>query len=366
MSRVLVVLGHPENRRLLVEWLSAHHEVRIADRPSAFEDPFDLGIVDWPGLERHGARIDEAKRAVEPIYLPFLLVTHRQGLGAGAARQAWERVDELIYTPVEKVELGARVDTLLRARDLSLLNASLRHQLELELARAAEVQAALLPRVAPTLPGIDVAARCVPAREVSGDFFDWQLGDDAIVLTVGDVMGKGMPAALLAATVRAALRSVARQYSPGPALDLVRESLSGDLEHTSSFVTLFHARLAVGSDEVRYVDAGHGHAFVRRRGGEIERLARSGRPVGFPAAAPYRESAIRLAEGDVLFIHSDGLVEGAGRDGTDVVSPQELVEGIDVRSPASAIVDEVIDRALKRVPADDATVLVVKSMGSRQ
>lgn len=363
MSRVLVVLEHPENRRLLVEWLSAHHDVRVAERTSAFDEEFDLGIVDFAGLERHGKWIDEAKRSVEPIYLPFLLVTHRHGLGVSAARQAWERVDELIYTPVEKVELAARVETLLRARALSLLNASLRRQLELELARAAEVQAALLPRAAPALPGIDLAARCVPAREVSGDFFDWQASDEAVVLTVGDVMGKGMPAALLAATVRAGLRPVARRYPPGVALDLVRESLSADLEHTSSFVTLFHARVSVGGGEVRYVDAGHGHAFVRRREGVIEQLVRGGRPVGFPVDAPYREAGLRLREDDFLVVHSDGLVEGIGGDDASVTSPEELVGDVDARAGASGIVDSIIRRALRREPSDDATVLVVKCFG---
>ncbi|MBX3192773.1 MAG: SpoIIE family protein phosphatase [Labilithrix sp.] len=360
MSRVLVVLGHAENRRLLADWLSAHYEVRLAEHPEAFDEPFDLGIVDWLGLERYGPRIEAAKRSVQPIYLPFLLVTHRQGLGPGSARQAWERVDELIYTPVEKIELGARVEMLLRARELSLLNAALRQKLELELARAGEVQAALLPRCAPALRGIDLAARCIPAREVSGDFFDWQSNDEAVTMTVGDVMGKGMPAALLAATVRAALRTVARHHDPGAALDLVRESLSGDLEHTSSFATLFHARVACANPgaSVRYVDAGHGHAFVRTREGDILRLARGGRPVGFPAAAPYRESTLTLREGDVLFVHSDGLVETA--ETTAVTAPAELVAGLDMACPAARIVEEVLDRALRRPPFDDATILVVK------
>jgi serine phosphatase RsbU (regulator of sigma subunit) len=353
MSRVVLLIEPKENRRLLVEWLAQRHEVVVARSPSTLDSSFDLGIVDGPSLQRYGPWIDSVKRAVHPVFLPFLFVAHRQGVGAATAH-AWERIDELIVSPVEKVELRARVETLLRARDLSLANAALRQRLEAELARAHEVQARLLPREPPRLRDFELAARCVPAREVSGDFYDWESTGDAAVLSVGDVMGKGAPAALLAATARAVLRAVARQNAPGPALDLVRETLNGDLERTSSFVTLFHARLAVEPHEVRYVDAGHGHALVRRSTGAIERLQCGGRPVGFPASAPYHESAVTMGEDDVLLVYSDGLLEGADR------TPEELIDEVGATEPASAIVEELIARAPRCGNADDVTVLVLK------
>ena len=353
MSRIVVMLEPRENRRLLVDWLALHHDVVLADSTGAVDSAFDLGIVDGPSLERHGRWIEGLKRSVHPLFLPFLLVTPRHGV-ATTTGQAWALVDDLIVTPVEKLELRARVDTLLRSRELSLANASLRQRLELELARAHDVQAGLLPRDAPELRDFDLAARCVPAREVSGDFFDWQLVNDAAVLSVGDVMGKGVPAALLAATARAVLRAVARDSSPGAALDSLRETLSGDLERASSFVTLFHARLAVGPHEVRYVDAGHGHALVRRASGVVERLECGGRPVGFPAAGAYRESVLRLDAGDLLVVYSDGLIEGSDQ------PPERLFDGIDVGGAASAIVDQLIDRAPTRGTVDDVTALVLK------
>lgn len=353
MSRIVLLIEHHANRRLLVEWLSLRHDVVLADSPAKIRPSFDLGIVDGPSLERHGRWIEAVKRAVSPVFLPFLLVTHRQGVGVATAH-AWERIDELIISPVEKLELRARVETLLRARELSVANASLRQRLEAELARAHEVQAGLLPRESPYLRGFELAGRCVPAREVSGDFFDWQAVDGAAVLTVGDVMGKGVPAALLAATVRAVLRAVARHNTPGAALDLMRETLNDDLERTSSFVTLFHARLKVADHEIRYVDAGHGHALVRRASHAIERLDCGGRPVGFPATTSYRESALRLAPGDTLFVYSDGLVEGSDR------SPESLIEELDEDAAAPVLVDELIARAPKGGTADDVTAVVLK------
>lgn len=353
MSRIVVLIGHPVNRRLLVEWLSVHHEVEVSSSPALLDPSFDLCIVDGPSLERHGRWLEAVKRSVHPLFLPVLLVSHTRGVGAVSAH-AWRIVDELIESPVEKQELQARVETLLRARALSLENAVLAHRLELELAHAREVQAGLLPREAPHLRGFELAARCIPAREVSGDFFDWQEIDDAAVLSVGDVMGKGIPAALLAATARAVLHALARHNSPAATLDRLQETLTCDLERTSSFVTLFHAHLDVVPQRVRYVDAGHGHALVRRAGGDVERLQRGGRPIGFPAAEPYRESAVRLTPGDSLFVYSDGLLEG------NVRPPEQLIRDLDVRAEAASIVDQLIELAPGRASADDVTVLVLK------
>src|SRR5262249_44264228 len=162
-------------------------------------------------------------------------------------------------------------------------------------------------------------------------------------------MGKGIPAALLAATVRAVLRALAHQNRPALALDLLRQALSYDLERTCSFVTLLHAR--GDPNEVRYVDAGHGHALVRRPPGHGERLERGGRPVGFPASAPYRESVLRLAPGDFLAVFSDGLVESCG------CAAEELVASVEPNVDAEALVDQLIERAPKPESVDDVTVL---------
>ena len=358
MSRIVLFISHAENRRLLAEWLALHHEVVIPEALESLADgDFDLAIVDGPSLERHGRWIDAAKSAVSPVFLPVLLVVPR-GLGAGSATaQVWERVDDLIIAPVEKLELHARVEMLLRARALSLENAALARSLEAELARAREVQAGLLPVEAPRLGGFDLAARCIPAHEIGGDFFDWQVLDGAAVLSVGDVMGKGIPAALLAATVRAVLRALAHRNPPGVTLDLLRQALGGDLERTSSFVTLFHARLV--ANEIRYVDAGHGHAVVRRAHGGLERLERGGRPVGFPAAGPYREAVVRLEPGDALFVYSDGLFEGTE------YRPEDLIAELDMSEDASSFVDRLLAHPRPRDAGDDVTVLALKRTTDR-
>jgi serine phosphatase RsbU (regulator of sigma subunit) len=357
MRRILLLVEHAENRRLLAEWLAHHCEVVIVPSPRMLEAPFDLGIVDAASLERFGEWIEAAKSATHPVFLPFLVVVQRRSVQTIEGR-AWERVDELIVTPVEKHELLARVENLLRGRALSLANASLTRRLEVELERARAVQCGLLPSDSPTLEGFELAARCLPAREVGGDFYDWQAHEGEAILTVGDVMGKGVPAALLAATVRAVIRALAHKNPPGAALDLLSDTLAGDLERTASFVTLFHAHLSASKHEVHYVDAGHGHALIRRANGKIERLARGGRPVGFPARGPYRESTLRLDAGDILLVHSDGLCEGRAKE--HARTPEELLAGAAVDEPAAAIVDDLILRAPKADIVDDVTVLALK------
>ena len=364
MSRVLLLMAHKENRRLLADWLATRHEVLLPDARQGLAAPFDLCILDGPALARIDGAAQAAKKAVQPIFLPFLLVTHRQDVGL-ATRQLWESVDEVIVSPIEKAELQARVENLLRARQLSLQNAALRRRLEEELRRAAEVQAELLPREAPALPGFELAACCVPAREVGGDFYDWQeVGPGVLSLSVGDVMGKGMAAALLMTTVRASLRGLAQLNLPAAALNLLRRALEADLERTGSFVTLFHARLESGARRLAYADAGHGHAFVLRADGTLELLPVRGMPVGFPARQEYQEGVIEFRPGDALVIYSDGLVEA--RPGEEV-APAALAERLRGASSAAEMVNRLADQAaLTGPPEDDLTVVVLRCRGEKE
>ena len=143
-----------------------------------------------------------------------------------------------------------------------------RYQLQLELVYAAEIQAKLLPRDYPQIPGFDIAAKCLPAKQVGGDFFDWQEVCPGVWgFTLGDVMGKGMAAAMLMATVRASMRSVAHNR-PSDALRLAEQALLPDLDNSESFVTLFHGQLNVANRSFIFVDCGHGFVFVRRANGD--------------------------------------------------------------------------------------------------
>jgi CheY-like chemotaxis protein len=170
--------------------------------------------------------------------------------------------DDYLRKPFDRGEFQATLDrTLARltmSRQIRMLRRELERkqaQLAREIARAAVVQADLLPTEHPAVVGFEIGARCIPASAVGGDFYDWQqLAGDRLSLTVGDVMGKGMSAALLMATVRAVIRAMVPQHGPAAAVQNTASALDDDLMRSGSFVTLFHAQLNTTTAELRYVD----------------------------------------------------------------------------------------------------------------
>ncbi len=125
MSQILLLVEQKENRRLLLEWLAVYYEVLLpnstenSDNCLPFNQYFDLGIVDGLALKRHWKWIAAQKQAEDPVCLPFLLITSRSDVGM-ATRFIWKTIDDLIIAPIEKIELQARVEILLRSRQLSL------------------------------------------------------------------------------------------------------------------------------------------------------------------------------------------------------------------------------------------------------
>ena len=119
MSRILLLLDQKENQRLLADELSSRHEVLIGEKDDALEQEFDLCLLDGRSLDRLEEALQARKEAAQPIFLPILLVTSRPDVTM-VTRHLWKSVDELVITPIEKPELWARVEILLRARSLSL------------------------------------------------------------------------------------------------------------------------------------------------------------------------------------------------------------------------------------------------------
>jgi phosphoserine phosphatase RsbU/P len=254
----------------------------------------------------------------------------------------------------ERAELQ-KAEEALRESEINRL------QLEVELRYAAEIQADLLPRVIPAIPGFEVAGRCLPAKQVGGDFFDWQEVCPGVWgFTLGDVMGKGMAAAMLMATVRAALRAVAHNR-PQDAVGRAEEAILPDLENSESFVTLFYGQLYAAARRLTFVDCGHGYAFVLRAGGVVENLAPRGVPLGVPDLEGYQEGAISLNPGDTLVLYSDGLIDARPELALD---NQAFARQLSRATGAADMVDRLI--ALPGVEGalpDDMTVLVVHCTG---
>lgn len=318
----------------------------------------DFSLPDFDGM--HGLAI---VRERDPD-LPFVFVSGRLGeeaaiesLHNGATdyvlKNRLSRLAPAVRRAMEETEERAE---LKKAEEKLRESERRRYQLQVELACAADIQAKLLPRRFPEIPGFEVVARCRPAQLVGGDFFDWQEACQGVwALTLGDVMGKGMAAAMLMATVRAALRAVGHNR-PSQALRLAESAIRNDLENSESFVTLFHAQLYAAKRTLLFVDCGHGYAFMRRANGAIKLLTPRGLPLGVPGKKNYREGRIEFAVGDTLVLYSDGLIDARPE---MALNNRRLAK--ELRGAASAA--EMLER-LMGLPGgegplpDDMTVLV--------
>jgi hypothetical protein len=228
-----------------------------------------------------------------------------------------------------------------------------------ELDRAAEVQRALLPKSAVTLPGYDVAASCRPARVVGGDFYSWQETPEGAAFTLGDVMGKGMPAAIIAATVRGVFLATAALGDMVATITAAANVLQPDLEEAGSFVTMLHARLDAATGGLRYLDSGHGLGLIVRADGRLVRLPSVNPPLGVGVGAPWIAGNARMAPGDTFVAVSDGVLDLF--DGT-LAALDGIAALVHEQGSAQAAVDRIVALTPRRA-TDDVTVLVVRREG---
>ena len=180
---------------------------------------------------------------------------------------------------------------------------------ELEIAH--EVQNRLFPQSYPPVPGLDYAGACRPAMGVGGDYYDFiPLSKTQLGIAIGDVSGKGIPAALLMATLRAFLRGQTTQ--PQPDLTLVMTNLNRlvyESSLSSKYATFFYAEFDCVTRKMTYVNAGHNPPMVFRRSGEVVRLETGGSVIGLMPVASFDQGTITLEPGDVFVGYTDGISE---------------------------------------------------------
>jgi phosphoserine phosphatase RsbU/P len=185
---------------------------------------------------------------------------------------------------------------------------------EVEMASAAAIQRAMLPAMQSkdsAISGLDIFAHMIPAREVGGDLYDIvKLDENRLVITIGDVCDKGIPAALFMAITQTIMRL---EVHSG-------EDLQGEIGSANKllvannrermYTTLFCGVLEVSSGRLTYCNCGHNPPLILRRdGGTFETLASCGPPLGIKAAASYAPGSVELAAGDILVLYTDGVTE---------------------------------------------------------
>lgn len=185
-----------------------------------------------------------------------------------------------------------------------------------EIAVARQVQLALLPHEHPWVAGWSVWSVTRPANDVGGDLVDYVEVPGGMALVLGDVAGKGLGAALLAAKLQATVRAIAAE---NPSLAELGRRLNAVLHRDgieNRYATLFLAEISAGSGGVRFLNAGHNPAIVVR-GAAQEALGASAPPLGMFGEASYGEGAVDLGPGDLLVAYSDGLTEATDAEGVE-------------------------------------------------
>ncbi len=228
---------------------------------------------------------------------------------------------------------------------------------ENEMHRAMLVQRALRPSSTLDVPGFELAGQCVTARHVGGDFYDWFMARDSLHIFAGDVMGKGIGAALIASSVRAVLRGAARFISIEEAFTRTAYDLDQDLGETSTFVTAFGACIDPTTGRGHYVDAGHGLAVVVGADGVPSRLYSGGLPIGAMSGDRWEARDFVLDRGDALVVVSDGILDFFD---TPAKALEALCELQAEKLGAQEMVDRICEFAEQSGPTDDVTVVVVK------
>jgi sigma-B regulation protein RsbU (phosphoserine phosphatase) len=238
-----------------------------------------------------------------------------------------------------------------------------------EMQLAAQVQHDLLPRVWPSLPGIQVHATARPASAVGGDFYDvLPLGTHGLFACLGDVSGKGVPAAIVMAMAHAAFRCALRTSPPEPQW-LLRSavgSLYDDFVALEMFATAFLVLYDERTRTLRYVNAGHAPAIYRPHGGPSLLLDADEPPVGMLASSNSPGHVLRWRPGDLLVVATDGFTDSTGPDGS-YYGVDRLADAIarvaqrDAHVIVNTLLDDVDAFRQGRPAADDQTVLVLKA-----
>ncbi len=368
MSRILIVEDDPAILCGLRDNLQfeSHQVLTAVDGEAGYravcEDKPDLVILDLMLPKLSGYDLCRRVRG-EGFNAPILMLSARSqegdrvvGLDLGA--------NDYVSKPFSLRELLARVRAMLRhEREHRVDEARMGGELEM----AAKVQQALFPRLLPSVPGLDYAGVCRPAQGVSGDYYDFlTLGDGKLGLLLADVSGKGMAAALLGASLHAAVRANAAGEGVGCGEVIARAShLLYETSEANRFATVFYGVYDAATRRLTYANAGHNSPMLVRYGACFRRLNSLTPPAGMLAELPALQARVELLSGDWLLIFSDGIPEAADGSGEDF-GENGLLEALGRQANGTAtevcesVVNAVRHHLREQRQPDDITLIAMK------
>jgi phosphoserine phosphatase RsbU/P len=328
--------------------------------------PFDLVLMDlnYTGDTTSGREGIDLLARVQAIdrLLPVIVMT-----GWGSVDLAVEAMRRGVRDFVQKPWNNAHLLSTLRqeieaGRERRRAEAAERR----ELAEALKIQRRLLPQHVPQIDGWEIAASWQPASGVGGDCFDAiRFGESRIALSIADVVGKGIPAALLMSNLQAAVRAFASEATEPQALcHQVNRILCGNIAE-GRFISFFYCVLDATTGVLTYANAGHYLPMLVRADGDVERLGDGGPVLGVIADAEYSQAHVALGPGDRLVLFTDGLTE-ARSDSDEEFGEQRLLDAaVQHRACSAPALQARLADAVAAFTGgqlqDDATLIVLAS-----
>jgi phosphoserine phosphatase RsbU/P len=303
-------------------------------------------------------------------HIPVVMVTAIDGVDS-VVRCLELGAEDYITKPFNPVVLRARIESSLNKKRVADLNARLLQSLSREMKIAQKIQLGFLPDSLPQLPGWPLAATCVPAKQVGGDFYDaLVLQDGRLAFAVADVCDKGVGAALYMALFRSLLRISLQQaalgQAAGPLLEhavrFANDYVATEHARDNMFATVFVAILEPTTGQLDYINAGHDAPLLLRQGADApEVLQAQGLALGMMAGQAHVARSTLLNPGARLLVFSDGLPEALSPDKVDFgASRVSAAISKAASSPQALLQDLQAELALHvdgREPHDDVTML---------
>lgn len=240
-----------------------------------------------------------------------------------------------------------------------------------ELAQAGKIQSSFMPEDIPVISGWEISAIMQPARQISGDFYDFiDLPGERLGIVVADVADKGIGAALYMTTCRTLIRTYAVEHPSAPEIVMAKVNQRILTEtHGGLFITAFYAVLDPTSGNITYSNAGHNPPFVFQPEYHEthQELVRTGMPLGILAGETWQQEQVRISSGDLLVCYTDGITETQDPEGEFFGELQLAAQiQVDQRLPAKAIMESLLQRVVdfsgNSPQVDDRTVVVIKRL----
>lgn len=352
------------------------YQIEVASSPAAIlakieSQPYDLLLMDLNYARdttsgQEGLDLLHRIRAIDGT-LPVVVMT-AWGTVPLAVEAMRRGVSDFVQKPWQNHELLATLRRQMeRGQDLRRsehLRAERQWLAEQELQQAQEIERGLLPGRMPQMRGCEIAAARQAAHAVGGDYFDiFPFSDSKAGIAIADVMGKGLPAALLMANLQAAVRAtVSETIAPAELCSKVNQLVCRNLSD-GRFATFFYGLLDTAAGRLSYANAGHVPPLLLRTSGERLRLHEGGTVLGIFPRAPYGQNDVRITPGDRLAFFTDGVTEASDAAGNEF--GEERLAGVAAENPGRhagevhrAMMDAVTQFTGGRAQ-DDATLVVV-------